>query len=197
MAEAQKGIGADMKKYRTMIIFLALFVVLIGLYFFMKHINEVQTEKNQDETIMVTELNDLASMEYTDGETTMSFVKEDDAWKLSDDSETSLDNDAIEAIADAFCQIEAVRVLEGADELSSYGLEDPTYTITLKAESGTEITLYIGDATGENYYATVGDKMVIYVIDSSAVDAIEFDIATLEAKVETEEETVEDITAEE
>ena len=171
-----------MKKYRTLIIFLAIFVVLIGLYFAMKHVNKVQTENNQSKTIMVTEVDDLASMEYTDGKTTLSFAKEDDAWKLSSDVEKKLDNDAVETIADALCQIKAVRVLEGADELSSYGLEEPAYTVTLKTESGIEITLSIGDAIDENYYATIGDKMVVYVIDSSAVNALEFDITALEAE---------------
>lgn len=180
-----------MKKYRTMIIFLAIFVVLVVLYFFMNHMNKVQTEKGEEQTIMVTQLSDLASMEYTDGETTLSFVKEDDAWKLSDDDETTLDNDAVETIEDALCQVASVRVLSGTDELSSYGLDEPAYTITLKTESGTEITLYIGDATGENYYATIGDKVVVYVIDSSAVDALEFDVTALEAE---EEDTAEEAT---
>ena len=184
MAEAQKGVGADMKKYRTMITFLAIFVVLIGLYFLMKHVNKVQSDKNQDETIMVTELDDLASMEYTDGETTLSFVKEEDAWELSGDGEKNLDNDAVETIADAFCQLAAVRVLRGAYELSAYGLDEPAYTISLKTESGAEITIYIGNATGENYYATIGDKVVVYVIDSSAVDALEFDITAFQAEEE-------------
>lgn len=194
MAEAQKGIGADMKKYKTMIIFLAIFVVLVALYFVMNHVNKTQADKDQEETIMVTEISDLASMEYTDGETTLSLVKEDDVWKVSDDDETRLDNDAVETIADALCQVAAVRVLSGADELASYGLEEPAYTVTLETESGTEIALYIGDATGENYYATIGDKVVVYVIDSSAVDALEFDLTTLEAE---EEEATEDTTTEE
>ena len=171
-----------MKKYRTMITFLAIFVVLVALYFFMNYVNKVQAEKEQEETIMVTQISDLASMEYTDGETTLSFVKEDDAWKLSDNDETSLDNDAVETIADALCQVAAVRVLSGADELSSYGLEEPAYTISLETESGTEVTLYIGDATGENYYATIGDKVVVCVIDSSVVDSLEFDVTALEAE---------------
>lgn len=171
-----------MKKYRTMITFLAIFVVLVALYFFMNYVNKVQAEKEQGETIMVTQISDLASMEYTDGETTLSFVKEDDAWKLSDNDETSLDNDAVETIADALCQVAAVRVLSGADELSSYGLEEPAYTISLETESGTEVTLYIGDATGENYYATIGDKVVVCVIDSSVVDSLEFDVTALEAE---------------
>lgn len=187
MAQAQKGIGGGMKKHRTMITLLAIFVILIVLYFIMGQMNKAQKEKNQEETIMVTEISDLVSMEYTDGETTLSFVKEEDAWKSADNTELSLDNDSVETIASALCQVAAVRVLEGADELSSYGLEEPAYTITLETESGNEITLYIGDATGENYYATIGDKVVVYVIDSSVVDALELDIIALEA--EEEEDT--------
>lgn len=180
-----------MKKYKTMIIFSAIFVILFGLYFGMKYMNKIQAEKEQGETIMVTELGELSSMEYTDGETTLSFVKEEDVWKLSGDDTTNLDSDAVQTIADTLCQVAAIRVLSGADELASYGLDEATYTISLETESGTEIKLYIGDATGENYYATIGDKVVVYVIDSSAVDALEFDVTVLEAEEEAEEETSE------
>lgn len=44
-----------MKKYRTLIVFLAIFVVLVGTYFLLKHVNKVQAEKEQNETIMTTE----------------------------------------------------------------------------------------------------------------------------------------------
>ncbi len=198
MAETQKGIGENMKKYKTLIIFSAVFVVLVGLYFVMNYINEMQAEKEQTETIMMTEVSGVTSVEYSDGETTVSFVKEDDAWKLSDDAETDivLDNDAVQTIVDSLSQIESVRVLEGAGELSEYGLDEPTYSIRLKTESGTEVKVYIGSTTGENYYATIGDKVVVYVIGSSAVDSLEFDVTILEAEEETIDETTESDTAE-
>lgn len=178
-----------MKKYKTMIIFLSVFAILVVLYFVMNYVNQLQAEKEQDETIMVTEITDLAYMEYTDGNTALSFVKEDDTWKLADDSEESktLNSDAVQTIADTLSQVAAVRVLEGAGELSEYGLDEPAYTIKLETESGTEITLYIGSATGENYYATIGDKVVVYVIDSSPVDTLEFDVIDLEAEETSEE----------
>lgn len=180
-----------MKKYRTMIIFTSIFVVLFALYFVMSQINNSKAEDELEETIMVTEISKLASMEYTDGETTMSFTNGVEAWKVTNNDEINLDNDSVEAIADTLSQIESVRVLNGADELSSYGLDDAAYTITLIAESGSEITLYIGNEIDGNYYATIGDKAVVYVIDSSAVDALVFDITTLEAQetddVETEQ----------
>ena len=183
-----------MKKYKTMIIFVAVFALLVGLYFVMSQINKSQAEKEIEETIMVTELSNVASMEYTNGETTMSFTKSADAWTVTDNDEINLDSDAVDTIADALSQVEAVRVLEGADELSAYGLEEPAYTITLTTDAGSEVTLYIGNAIDDNYYATIGDKVVVYVISSSAVDALEFDITALEAEEEVEEETTEETT---
>ena len=122
----------------------------------------------------------------------MSFTKTDDVWQSADNAELTLDSDAVQDIADVLCNVAAVRVLEGADEPASYGLDEPLYTITLTSESGTVTTLYIGDGAEENYYATLNDKVVIYTIDTSAVDALVFDITTLEAEeeeVETEDTT--------
>lgn len=176
-----------MKKYKSMIILLAVFVVLIGLYFAMSAINKYQAEKDMEETYMLTELSGLTSMEYTDGETTMSFTNTDGTWTVTNDDTVTLDSASVESIADTLCQLAAVRVLEGADELSSYGLEEPAYTITLVDASGNTTTIYIGNTTGENYYATINDKIVVYVIDSTAVNALKFDITALEAEETTEE----------
>lgn len=181
-----------MKKYKSLIILLTVFVVFLVLYFAMGKINEQQEANDMEETIMVTDLDSLVSLEYTNGETTMSFVKEDDAWKVSDNTEIILDSDAVETIANALGQVEAVRVLEGADELSSYGLDEPAYTIKMEDTAGTTMTLYIGDAVDDNYYATTNDKVVVYTIGSSAVTNLEFDITVLEAEEEETEESSEE-----
>lgn len=181
-----------MKKYKSLIILLTVFVVFLVLYFAMGKINEQQEANDMEETIMVTDFDSLVSLEYTNGETTMSFVKEDDAWKVTDNEEFNLDSDSVETIANALAQVEAVRVLEGADELSSYGLEEPAYTITMESESGVTMTLYIGDATDENYYATTNDKVVVYTIGSSAVSNLEFDLTALEAAEESSDDTTEE-----
>lgn len=171
-----------MKKYKSMIILLAVFVTFFALYFVMGKVNDYQASKDTEETIMVTDFDSLVSLEYTDGETTMSFVKEDDTWTWAGEEEISLDSDAVETIANVLAQVEAVRVLEGADELSSYGLDEPAYIITMESESGTTLTLYIGDAVDDNYYATTNDKVVVYTIGSSAVSNMEFDVTVLEAE---------------
>lgn len=179
-----------MKKYKSMILLVALFVAFFALYFIMGKMNEKQAVDEIEETIMVTDLDSLTSMEYTDGTTTLSFVKEDGAWKVKDNDEITLDSDSVESIANTLSQVAAVRVLEGGDELSNYGLDEPVYTITMESESGVTLVLYIGDAAGDNYYATTNDKVVIYTIGSSVVNAMEFDVTALEAEEETDNDDV-------
>ena len=190
-----------MKKYKSMVILLAVFVVVFTLYFVMKAVNENQGDNDVEETIMVTDFDSLVSLEYTNGETTMSFVKEEGAWTVKDNDEITLDSDSVDSIASTLSQVAAVRVLEGADELSSYGLDEPAYTITMESESGVTMTLYIGDAVEENYYASTNDKVVVYTIGSSAVTNLEFDITAFEAEEkeateESSEESAEDTTEE-
>ncbi len=181
-----------MKKYKSMIILLAVFIVIFALYFVMKVVNENQGDNDIEETIMVTDFDALVSLEYTNGETTMSFVKEEGTWKVKENDEITLDSDSVETIANTLSQVAAVRVLEGADELASYGLDKPAYTITMESETGVTMTLYIGEAAGDNYYATTNDKVVVYTIGSSAASVLEFDVTTLEAEEETSEDTTED-----
>ena len=53
------------------------------------------------------------------------------------------------------------------------------YTITLKNADGEEQNIYIGNAAGEDYYMTVGDKEKIYTVDYSVVNAMNFDLDSM------------------
>ena len=46
MVKAQKGIGDQMKKYKSMIILLGVFVAFVALYFIMGKVNEQQAAKD-------------------------------------------------------------------------------------------------------------------------------------------------------
>lgn len=179
-----------MKQHKTMITLLAVLAVCVGLYFLMGAIADNSEEKELKKDIPVTNLTDLVSLEYTDGKQTVSFVKEEDAWYVADDKDFALDSSKVKTMENVLTDVMAVRQLEGTDELSAYGLEEPAYTIAMKDANGKETTLYIGNATGTDYYATVDDKKVIYTIGSSVADALEFDLSTME--VVEEEETTED-----
>lgn len=180
-----------MKKYKSMIILLVVLVVFVGLYFVMQGISKKQSEKELEEDILVTNMQELVKLQYTDGKTTMSFVKEEDIWYVEADKEYALDSAKVDEIEEMLVDVMADRELKGADEPAAYGLETPAYTITMKDVNGKETTLYIGNEVEANYYATTDDKKVIYTIGSTVADALEFDLTALEATKEESTEVTE------
>ena len=48
-----------------------------------------------------------------------------------------------------------------------------------KDKDGKEAVVYIGKQVGENYYATVNDKKVVYIVEGVVVETLEFDLTVL------------------
>ena len=109
--------------------------------------------------IEVYSLNAPIDFDYSSADTDMIFKKKDGVWLDAMDS-------AIQ-IADA----------DGSD-LSSYGLSEPAYTVTITDGEKGAITMDIvnQDADG-NYY--LSDEKKIYTIKAATVDSLVFDYSTL------------------
>ena len=73
---------------------------------------------------------------------------------------------------------------EVQDDLSVYGLDNPSCTITAKGSDDTEVTIQIGSLNSYNsdYYAKVEGSDDIYTIASSYVSDISNDISALQEK---------------
>ncbi|MEE1314548.1 MAG: DUF4340 domain-containing protein [Faecalimonas sp.] len=186
------------KRKRTMLILLLALAVLLVGYFVIVKVQEAQQEKKEndsvEETVYVTELEDVVALKYTDGTNTLSFVKKEKAWLYEADESLDLDESAVEAIATTLGNIYADRVLEEPDALADYGLETPAYTIEMEDSVGNHTIVYIGNSMDSGYYATVGDKELVYTISSSVVSGLQWDVNELvyvEETTETSEETVE------
>ena len=80
----------------------------------------------------------------------------------------------LESLASTFQKVEAVRELKNTDAPSDYGLDKPTYTVSVKDKTGKSMTYYIGNATGENYYVTYGDKSKIYTVSSDITSSLSY-----------------------
>lgn len=171
-----------------MIALLAVLVLFIGVYFVMKNL----PAEEEDEASYVAYVLDVTEITYKNKETEMKFKEGDGSWISETDKDIDLDQSAMTEMIDSLSGIEAVRTLEEPDELSDYGLEEPAYTITMKDGNGSEMTILIGDAAGDDYYAMKEGSDVVCTIGSSVVDSMEFDLENL--KAEEEEETADDST---
>ena len=169
-----------MKKYKSLIILLAVLVVLVVAYVVTGQLKKKSAEKeNEQKQIAVLDMSDITSIQYTNGTNTMSFIKEGGTWYSESDKEFPLQQSSLKTMAETFGTLSANRELTDGDTLADYGLEEPQYTITLKDADGEQQNIYIGNAAGEDYYMTVGDKEKIYTVDYSVVNAMNFDLDSM------------------
>lgn len=160
-----------------------LLVALIGIYVGLRYWDvrkqEAEEKKAEEETIHVVQAEELSAFSYTDGTDTMEFSREEDTWYYDGDREIPMVQDAVQTMADEIQDVTAVRELEDPDALEDYGLDAPSYTIGYTEEEGDSGTLYIGNMTGENYYAMPEGSRTVYTIDGTLVSALLFDLADL------------------
>lgn len=178
------------KRKNTMLTLLIILVVLLLCYFVIGKLQENQKDEEPvEETVYAVEVDDIVSITYTDGTSTMAFTKTDDTWTYDADTTIALEQSTMESMASSLGTIVAERVIEEPDALADYGLEEPAYTIELQDSDGNVTTIYVGNQADSYYYLTVGDKEVVYTVSSSVVSSMEFDIESLKEVEETEEET--------
>lgn len=169
-----------MKKYKSLVILLTVLVVLVVAYVVTGQLKKKSAEKeNEQKQIAVLDMSDITSIQYTNGTDTMSFIKEGGTWYSESDKEFPLQQSSLKTMAETFGTLSANRELTDGDTLADYGLEEPQYTITLKDADGEQQNIYIGNAAGEDYYMTVGDKEKIYTVDYSVVNAMNFDLDSM------------------
>lgn len=186
MVEEKEGLiaetgGARMRQRRKILIFAAAVILLFGTYMGLRTWNENEEEKaakkKEAETVYLTEDAGLTEFSYSDGEQEMSFVKEEGNWYYSEDKEIPMSQDSVQAVADMIAGLTAVRELENPDELSGYGLAEPSYMIHYENEDGKGAEIQIGNETGDYYYATVTPEETVYTISSALVSSLQFDLS--------------------
>lgn len=149
---------------------------------------ELEAEESEADKVYLTEEADIVSFSYSDGENEMAFCMVDDQWCYEKDTEIPMNQDSVQAIADNITGMSAERILEDPDDLADYGLDVPQYTINYVDQDGQTLTIYIGNAVGDNYYATVGDTGEVYTVSGDFQNWLVFDLTELEQNTtETEE----------
>ena len=108
---------------------------------------------------------------------TLSFsLDETGRWIWSDDPEFPLQQDAVPAILELLSSLTPQQVLSDPEDPETYGLDDPTASITAAGEGVTDISLVFGKATtdGTSYYAVMnGDESVLYIFDGALPAALQ------------------------
>lgn len=170
-----------MKQKKTMLILGIALVVLLGCYVGLTTWNQQQEEQAKEEEeaskINLVDADELTAVSYTNGESTLGFVKEDGTWYDAEDREIPMNQDVVGNFADSVASLTAKRELKDPDDIADYGLDAPAYTISYTTADGKEGAVYIGNLTGEDYYAMVEDSDQIYTIADDLPYSMDFDLS--------------------
>lgn len=114
---------------------------------------------------------------------TLEFVREDDAWTLSDLAEDETFNES--AFTSLLGQVTSVRMTEpvGQEEQASFGLDEPLATVTLETDDGVRTLLvgaqdpednsYIIKASDSPYYVRIAEFTGSNLIDKTREDFLQ------------------------
>ena len=157
-------------KWNRMIYLAVIFALLLLLYLFLKNRNEKAEEaESSGMDVIQMDASSIVNFSFKIGDNSAEFSKDVDEWKNQEDSEFPVDQEAVETLLNDLLSFTAKRKLEAVDGLSEYGLEDPSNTIRLTDESGTETEILVGSrnqSTGDYYVSLAEAPNTVYVTAS-------------------------------
>jgi hypothetical protein len=165
---------------RSTIVFLLLFIVLAGIYYYLNNRPEAaESSITPEPTIQISYLfapeDGLPTsirIESKAGETVEVTRNAENAWALILPTEASADQGSVEAAAS---QVTTMRVLERLADtpVEAIGLDIPEYKMVLKFTTGVERTVEIGvlTPTESGYYVRANGNEIV-IVSKSAVDPL-------------------------
>lgn len=193
-----------MKRQKKQLITLAaLFVFLLLAYFGLHNYNNIEAQKEEENnTIVITEFesDEVSAFSYDyDGEN-YSYTKKEDEWLYDGDSTLDMEETLIISMLDTAGSLLGEEIISEYDSLDTYGLENPSKTITVTLTDDTQITIKVGaynDIVGYYYLLVEGDNN-LYLVDSTILYTFEVSYTELEyvEEVEAAEESTENISEE-
>ena len=166
-----------MKKSTKLVSAVVVLAVLGGVYMGLNtYVSKEEKKKSSSEEESKTEVfsvktDDIKSLEFIVDKKEVTFEKKDDSWVKKDETAFPVNQTTLDSAASAIKKVEADRVLEDVEDLTEYGLDSPSNTVTVDTADGTT-KLNIGDentSTNQYYISKDDDDSTVYVVAADTV----------------------------
>lgn len=166
-----------MKKSTKLVSAAIVLAVLVGVYVGLNtYVTKEESTESSSEEESKTEVysvktDDIKSLEFIIDKKDTVFEKKDDSWVKKDETAFPVNQTTLDSAASALEKVEADRVLENVDDLTEYGLDSPSNSVTVTTDDGTT-KFNIGDentSTNQYYIAKDDEDSTVYVVSSSTV----------------------------
>lgn len=169
-----------MKRTKRLYLLLGVLVVLSVAAFAVKHVQQEQARISiSGEVVLDIDSADVTALAWTYDNESLAFHKDGDVWTYDDDAAFPVDAEKIQALLSYFSEMGAAFIIEDADDLGQYGLDDPACTITITTDDG-ETTINLGaySTMDQQRYLSTGDGNV-YLVTSDPLSAYEIVLADM------------------
>lgn len=183
-----------MMKKKQMIAGIVLLILCIGGYFGVKAYNSSQEKKQEAETMKPVEIEvaDVTGFSYVNDGETLSFEKDGEDWLYTGDTSLDMNEESIEGMLEKVCGVTSTEKIT-AENLSDYGFDEPTNTITLDtAQGSTVVSIGMFNEIISKYYLSIDGSAELYLVDSDIVTGFNMSAEELKAVETTTAETPED-----
>ena len=165
-----------MKKSTKLVSAVVVLAVLGGVYVGLNTYvsKEEKTESSEEESkteVFSMKTDDIKSLEFIVDKKEVTFEKKDDSWVKKDETAFPVNQTTLDSAASAIETVEADRVLEDVEDLTEYGLDSPSNTVTVDTADGTT-KFNIGDentSTNQYYISKDDDDSTVYVVAADTV----------------------------
>ena len=166
-----------MKKSTKLVSAVVVLAVLGGVYAGLNTYvsKEEKTESSSEEEskteVFFVKTDDIKSLGFIVDKKAVTFEKKDDSWVKKDETAFPVNQTTLDSAASAIETVEADRVLEDVEDLTEYGLDSPSNTVTVDTADGTT-KFDIGDentSTNQYYISRDDDDSTVYVVAADTV----------------------------
>lgn len=164
-----------MKRGKKMLLLLLALVLCVGGYYGTQMLNQKNASVTEETGTFALDdhsADQLAGLNWVKGEETFAFTLADGVWTVAGNPAFPLNQEDVQGMADDLLAISGTRQLDGASDLSIYGLSEPSFAVTASWSDGTSTTYAMGAETpfGDSYYVSSGKENIVYTIEDDIAD---------------------------
>ena len=166
-----------MKRSGKMILLLLVAVALCGGYLAVQNLSQKETVAAEDVQISLlnAEADDVTGLSWETDGAAVTLKKQDGVWRMDGDDAFPVDQDAAQKLAQSVANLTANRRLSGVETLSDYGLEQPTFAVTVTLADGDWHLISQGalNALSGDAYVQVSGSEDVYIVSDAPADAFD------------------------
>ncbi len=156
-------------------VLLASCVLTLGVSKYEEHREKI---KSSDKIIMELDSKDVTSLSWEYGSETFAFHK-DETWLYDEDENFPVDEKKVNQLLEKFKSFGVSFVIEEAEDLSQYGLDEPLCMINIEAgKENYNISLGNYSEIDEERYVSIGDGNV-YLVKDDPLDSFDIKLSDM------------------